>query len=39
MLDVGTPADLVIFDDDPLAAATALWASTRTVVRDGKVVA
>ena len=39
VLDVGTPADLVIFDDDPLAAATALWASPRTVVRDGKVVA
>ncbi len=39
MIDVGTPADLVIFDDDPLESATALWTSARTVIRGGVVVA
>jgi imidazolonepropionase-like amidohydrolase len=39
VVDVGTPADLVIFDDDPLESAAALWKSDRTVVRAGTVVA
>jgi imidazolonepropionase-like amidohydrolase len=37
-IDVATPADLVIFDDDPLESVEALWKSARTVVRGGVVV-
>ena len=37
-IDVATPADLVIFDDDPLEAVQALWKSARTVIRGGVVV-
>jgi imidazolonepropionase-like amidohydrolase len=39
VVGVSTPADLVIFDDDPLESAAALWTSGRTVVRGGTVVA
>ncbi len=38
VIDVDTPADLVIFDDDPLESVKALWTSTRTVIRAGVVV-
>ena len=38
MIDVATPADLVIFDDDPLESVQALWKSARTVIRGGVVV-
>ena len=38
VIDVATPADLVIFDDDPLESVKALWTSTRTVIRAGVVV-
>jgi imidazolonepropionase-like amidohydrolase len=39
VIDAATPADLVIFDDDPLETPAALWKSGRTVVRGGVVVA
>jgi imidazolonepropionase-like amidohydrolase len=38
VIDVATPADLVIFDDDPLESVQALWKSVRTVIRGGAVV-
>jgi imidazolonepropionase-like amidohydrolase len=38
VVDVATPADLVIFDDDPLESVKALWTSARTVIRAGVVV-
>ena len=38
VIDVATPADLVIFDDDPLESVNALWTSARTVIRAGAVV-
>jgi imidazolonepropionase-like amidohydrolase len=38
VIDVDTPADLVIFDHDPLESVKELWTSTRTVIRAGVVV-
>jgi imidazolonepropionase-like amidohydrolase len=38
VIDEATPADLVIFDDDPLESVQAPWKSARTVVRGGDVV-